>query len=105
MATEKRLIDVNPAHIQAVLAKVPYYTDEIWKFTAMTDRFPTVDAVEVVHSRWKRTTGGYDGYICSNCESVKIKKDICDFLMTTKRWNFCPNCGAKMDGGNEENES
>lgn len=52
MANEKRLINVNPAYIQHVLAKVPYYADEIWKFTAMTERFPTVDAVEVVHGSW-----------------------------------------------------
>lgn len=47
MASEKRLIDVTPENIKAVLEKVPYYPDEIWKFTAMTERFPTVDAVEV----------------------------------------------------------
>lgn len=47
MTNEKRLINVNPAYIQHILAKVPYYADEIWKFTAMTQRFPTVEAVEV----------------------------------------------------------
>lgn len=36
MASEKRLINVNPAYIQHILAKVPYYADEIWKFTCMT---------------------------------------------------------------------
>ena len=51
MASEKRLINVNPAYIQHILAKVPYYAHEIWKFTCMTQRFPTVDAVEVVRCK------------------------------------------------------
>ena len=51
MTTEKRYIDVTDENIQAVLEKVPYYPDEIWKFTAMTERFQTVDAVEVVRCK------------------------------------------------------
>ena len=58
MATEKRLIDVSTENVKAVLEKVPYYPDEIWKFTAMTERFPTVDAVKVVHGRWEDKWGG-----------------------------------------------
>lgn len=51
MASKKRLIDVTPENVKAVLEKVPYYQDEIWKFTAMTERFSTVDAVEVVRCK------------------------------------------------------
>lgn len=51
MANERRLIDVSDEHIKEILAPVPYYPDEIWKFTAMTKRFPTVDAVEVVRCK------------------------------------------------------
>jgi hypothetical protein len=35
--------------IRAVLEKVPYYPDEIWKFTAMTERFPTVEDAPAVN--------------------------------------------------------
>lgn len=45
---EKRLIDVSKENVKAALGKYTYYPDEIWKFTAMTEKFPTVDAVEVV---------------------------------------------------------
>ena len=93
MANEKRLIEVSDENIKAVLEKVPYYPDEIWKFTAMTKRFPTVDAVEVVHGRWECTE--YYGFLrCSECKDVYID----DSWVADGKWNYCPNCGAKMEG-------
>ena len=51
----------------------------------------TVDAVEVVHGRWIPCTNG--GYHCSVCDKRF------GFVFDN---NYCPNCGAKMDGdGNE----
>ena len=41
---------------------------------------PTIDAVEVVHGRWENVS-------CTNCGQVDFSKP-----------NYCPNCGAKMDG-------
>ena len=91
MANEKRLIEVSDENIKAVLEKVPYYPDEIWKFTAMTKRFPTVDAVEVVHGHWC-----WEGRFkaCSKCGSYV------EFTETlgASHWKYCPYCGAKMDG-------
>lgn len=56
---------------------------------------PTVDAVPVVHGRWEQDADG-DWY-CTNCgEAVAI----CDSGKNrTYRKPYCPNCGAKMDGG------
>ena len=59
-----------------------------------------VDAVEVVHGRWIGTQ--YDGYAdgcpvydlweCSECrEEYESEGD-------PPPYNYCPNCGAKMDG-------
>lgn len=78
MANEKRLINVNPAYIQHILAKVPYYADEIWKFTAMTQRFPTVDAVELpcrVGDMVYRKDGSWNvvGFECDRGGSWKVK--------------------------------
>lgn len=44
--------------------------------------------VEVVHGRWIPCENG--GYYCSNCDTRVA------FIIHNK---FCPNCGAKMDGG------
>lgn len=43
----------------------------------------TVDAVPVVHGEWKWSNGGQ----CSEC----------GFHNSNFDYNFCPNCGAKMD--------
>jgi hypothetical protein len=56
---------------------------------------PTVDAVEVAHGRWilKETCGKHtEKFHCSVCN--KVPKSLCTET-------YCPNCGAKMDGGNE----
>lgn len=55
---------------------------------------PTVDAQPVVHGRWiesviERTMGALNGYKCSVCGHEKIGR--------TCLYNYCPECGAKMD--------
>lgn len=55
---------------------------------------PTVDAQPVVHGRWiesviERTMGALNGYKCSICGHEKIGR--------TCLYNYCPECGAKMD--------
>ena len=58
-------------------------------FACVIDNVPTVDAVEVVHGRWKRTP--ISGTLfCSACDKIP------EFQIET---TYCPNCGAKMDGG------
>lgn len=47
---------------------------------------PTVDAAPVVRGRWKRR--GRNLGDCSECGEVVMV-----------RYPYCPNCGAKMDGG------
>ena len=52
---------------------------------------PAVDSVEVVHGRWEIIEGReYLGCLCSNCKKWSDAKT-----------NYCPNCGAKMDGDKE----
>lgn len=58
----------------------------------------TVDAVPVKHGKWIREC--YTYCTCSVCRTEFDK----DFLYFTYRHNwqrpvYCPNCGAKMDGG------
>lgn len=98
MTNEKRLIDAK-----AVLDAL-YDADAItMKGVKIINQFPTVDAVEVVHAHWEECDWvKYDGHsecvrypkaawYCSNCRNA-FKKELL--------WkdNYCPNCGAKMDG-------
>lgn len=55
---------------------------------------PAADVAPVVHGRWIhdgcRVKGGIDWCHCSECGK---SDNFC------ARTNYCPNCGAKMDGG------
>lgn len=54
-----------------------------------------VDAVPVVHARWKRSND-FNGYChCSACHNVYIDPD----WIKGGKWQYCPCCGAIMDGG------
>lgn len=53
---------------------------------------PAVDVAMVVHGRWR-----YNGFLqeCQSCGEIYSRHGG----NAGKLWNFCPNCGAKMDGG------
>ena len=60
---------------------------------------PTVDAVEVVHGRW--IVKGQDVF-CSHCD----KESGHNQWGASAFSDYCPNCGAKMDGdGNDSNKN
>lgn len=92
MTTEKRLIDANALLLEYCQANgCNEVNDEICPncFTAgLIATACTVDAVEVVHGRWiKHHSNRYE---CSCC---KVHFITCE----AKDWNYCPNCGAKME--------
>ena len=75
----------------------PYYYPVCGAIQLLTEQ-TTVDAVEVVHGQWIEVNQRKDpegwiecDYKCSICE------EIC-----WEGGNYCPNCCAKMDGGNED---
>ena len=105
MANEKRLIDANAFWNR--LNNTVYdlfdpesdfgYSPGIIKI--VLDQTKTVDAVEVVHGYWYEHHGIT---ICSHCQAM-FDTDL-TMLQVPSTWNmpnYCPNCGAKMDGGNE----
>lgn len=60
----------------------------------------SVDAVEVVHGEWNSLTDCSNaGVYCSVCHKKVWKEDYAWCNRKNKiRSNYCPNCGAKMDG-------
>lgn len=52
---------------------------------------PAVDAAPVARGEWieLHEENGHEVGTCSHCRHVRIVD------------NYCPNCGAKMDGGND----
>lgn len=63
---------------------------------SLIEQAPTIDAVEVVHGY---NVKDYDSaFQCSVCGWEDWDTMTCD----TEKHNFCPNCGAKMDGERRE---
>ena len=64
------------------------------------DSIPAVDAVEVRHGEWDDSSVAFYRK-CSECGCC-VEWDKQPFLFGIGEYNFCPNCGAKMDGGENE---
>lgn len=60
------------------------------------ENFPTADVVPVVHGEWVEYPRPYY-FKCSNCKyTVPHKK--ANLFNGKREYNYCPHCGAKMDG-------
>ena len=100
MANEKRLIDAYALKNQITryhMSLTPRYISklvdaEIGDVIDIIDETPTVDAVEVVHGRWEHLK--WDIYKCGNCDCHCHVAE----LMGKPAYDYCPHCGARMDG-------
>ena len=68
-------------------------------FCEWIDDAPIIEAVPVVHGEWKPfdLTYGRSVYSCSVCEQA-TEVPMC---MEKPMYAYCPNCGARMDGGKD----
>lgn len=66
-------------------------------------KLPAADVAEVVHGEWMRSDDDWNSLTtiqCSICgEEWCFETDDDVSLLNYK---YCPNCGAKMDGGNDD---
>ena len=99
MANKKRLIDANV--LVEGLELLAKYEDSFRQTVILgvvrtVKNTPTVDAVEVVHGEWSTIEDDYCGLTalqCSECNQEYWFEDE----PPIKIYNYCPNCGAKMD--------
>ena len=88
-------LEICKTEYQNRLRMLDYCGDTVaWNIGSEIKAIPAADVAPVVHGMWVYAKTYYDIDEC-NCS-------LCGQLMTTaidKRMNYCPNCGAKMDGG------
>lgn len=67
------------------------------KMVELIDNSPTVEPAK--HGRWIVVSDGYgNGDATAHiCECSECKDTIWVYKKATRRWNYCPNCGARMD--------
>lgn len=64
-------------------------------------KIPAADVVPVVHGRWDDSgkytfPSGNAAVRCTNCGCALTESEY-----HLNNWNYCPVCGAKMDGGTD----
>ena len=94
---------------------IPWFVEGIGDIPVVTreeiDEMPTVDAVPVRHGKWiphREKSREYIGTVLINVEYDYWLCDACGYRVKNGQpmYNFCPNCGAKMDGaGRKEDET
>lgn len=97
---------------QALLDAIPTTEEDkqislygaIADFIIKVNTIPVADVAPVVHGEWLNTDGDYTSAACSICKTEyevateeEAEKGLWDAFMCSYR--YCPNCGAKMDGG------
>lgn len=71
----------------------PYFKGLAWA-NRLTRDAPTADVVEVRHGEWLY---GHIIAFAEECSVCGRCVDL-DYLGRRNRYNYCPSCGAKMDG-------
>lgn len=83
----------------AIMALTAVECDDIVAKEALA-LLPAADAAPVVHGTWEESI--FKGFVqCSVCHDCCVDDDWVD----GKKWGWCPRCGAKMDGGDDDAES
>lgn len=64
---------------------------------AVREAPPAADVQSVEHGKWKNVAG-----MNSKCSVCSHYFPVTEFDSRPFDINYCPNCGARMDGGNED---
>ena len=67
-----------------------------WLWTILD--ISTAAVAPVRHGRWISLDDYFEDAQCSECGDALVIGD-CSFNDFCECYNYCPNCGAKMDGG------
>lgn len=62
---------------------------------------PAADVAPVRHGRWEKKRGLYSCSECGKTCPYDVQADVIEYWAC----NYCPKCGAKMDGGADNETS
>lgn len=76
----------------------PYIAD--WRFDEMIEELPAADVAPVRHAKW------VDNH-CTACGMMPMGDEMwknydCEPPLFERFMDYCPSCGAKMDGGDSD---
>lgn len=77
-------------------ALIERYGEPCHSFLDVIEKMPAVDAEPVRHGRWIQVKTAPSYHYCSYCKSIHKMTMSCNKYVLLE---YCPNCGAKMDGG------
>lgn len=101
----EKLIELAYSRIDGIDRLYGQTTPDASDLEYAIDNVPTVDAVPVVHGEWVEMERGHY-FKCSLCRNpipYKFGWKYYNGIISNKRYyNYCPNCGAKMDGGGKD---
>lgn len=87
-------------YINREKAKRLFHIEYAYAAAQLLDEIPSADVAPVVHGRWiyeEETLFTPSGYRCSVCRRPRwLSPDV------PEAFKYCPNCGAKMDGGDAD---
>ena len=74
------------------------------EFAEYLYELPTADVAPVVHGQWEKEPSSFWRWTPSGAVAVARTTYRCGFCGrgTAVKSNYCPNCGAKMDGGDSD---
>lgn len=81
--------------------KSPYLFNITQRIFEIISEIPAADVAPVVHGRWDDSgrytfPSGDTAVRCTNCGCALTESEY-----HLNNWNYCPVCGAKMDGGTD----
>ena len=74
------------------------YTPSMMLAIRIVEQAPTIDAAPVVHGRWIDSDEFKGFKMCSACRDCHIG----EAWELGKDGRYCPGCGARMDGGEDD---